>query len=178
MVNFKIIACINKAGAIGNDGKLLYRIPSDLKNFARMTRHSGVVIMGRKTFESLPNGKPLKDRVNIVMTGNEDFSVDSKYDNVYIVHSLTDAVELCEAYFDGRDVFVVGGESIYRQFLDEGLVSEMHLTIVNEEDPGDSYFPRFSEEDWYVYYKSMAQTGMRDGVERSFYYEILKKGGV
>ena len=60
---FKIIACVNQEGVIGNEGKLLYTIKADLKNFRNQTL-SNVVIMGRKTFESLPNGKPLDGRIN------------------------------------------------------------------------------------------------------------------
>ena len=60
MLKFIIIACINQKRAIGKNGKLLYHIGNDISNFARMTKNNGVVIMGRKTFESLPNGEPLK----------------------------------------------------------------------------------------------------------------------
>ena len=71
---FKIIACINQKRALGKDGKLLYTIKNDLANFKRMTV-GNVVIMGRKTFESLPNGEPLKDRINIILTSNEEYGV-------------------------------------------------------------------------------------------------------
>ena len=174
MTKFKIIACINKNRVLGKDGKLIYRIGNDLANFARMTKFN-VVIMGRSTFESLPNGEPLKDRVNIILTRNEDFGIDPKYENVYIVHSVKDAVELCEALFSEKELFVIGGESVYRQFMDENLVDEMRLTIVNDEMDGDAFFPEYNEDDWYIYYKSMAQTSSFEGVDRSFYYEILLK---
>ena len=174
MTKFKIIACINQKKALGKDGKLLYHIGNDLTNFKRMTV-GNVVIMGRKTFESLPNGEPLKDRINVIITANEDFGVDAKFDNVFIVKSIKDAVELCDALFDNAECFVIGGESIYRQFMDEGLVDEMRLTIVNDDSDGDAYFPEFNEDDWYVYYKSMAQVSSYEGVDKSFYFEILKR---
>jgi dihydrofolate reductase len=134
-----------------------------------------VVIMGRKTFESLPNGVPLKDRVNIIITTDEEYGVDAKFDNVYIVHSVEDAVELCDAFFSDKEVFVIGGESIYRQFMEKDLVGEMRLTIVNDDTEGDAVFPEYNEEDWYVYYKSMAQVSSWEGVDKSFYFEILLK---
>ena len=171
---FKIIACINKKRVIGKEGKLLYTIKNDLINFKRMTI-GNVVIMGRKTFESLPNGEPLKERINIIVTSNEDFSVDSKFSNVFIVHSVEEAVELCDAFFSSKELFVIGGESIYQQFLDKGLVSEMRLTIVNDEENGDALFPEYNEEDWYTYYKSMAQVSSWEGVDNSFYFQVLKK---
>ncbi len=174
MTNFKIIACINQKRVLGNEGKLLYHIGNDLANFKRMTV-GNVVIMGRKTFESLPNGAPLKDRVNIIITSNEEYGVDAKFDNVYIVHSVEDAIELCDAFFSDKEVFVIGGESIYRQFMDKDLVNEMRLTIVNDDTDGDAVFPEYNEEDWYVYYKSMAQVSSWEGVDKSFYFEILLK---
>ncbi len=174
MTNFKIIACINQKRVLGNEGKLLYHIGNDLANFKRMTV-GNVVIMGRKTFESLPNGAPLKDRVNIIITADEEYGVDAKFDNVYIVHSVEDAIELCDAFFSDKEVFVIGGESIYRQFMDKDLVNEMRLTIVNDDTDGDAVFPEYNEEDWYVYYKSMAQVSSWEGVDKSFYFEILLK---
>ena len=174
MTNFKIIACINQKRVLGNEGKLLYHIGNDLANFKRMTV-GNVVIMGRKTFESLPNGVPLKDRVNIIITADEEYGVDAKFENVYIVHSVEDAIELCDAFFSDKEVFVIGGESIYRQFMEKDLVGEMRLTIVNDDTEGDAVFPEYNEEDWYVYYKSMAQVSSWEGVDKSFYFEILLK---
>lgn len=174
MTNFKIIACINQKRVLGNEGKLLYHIGNDLANFKRMTV-GNVVIMGRKTFESLPNGAPLKDRVNIIITADEEYGVDAKFENVYIVHSVEDAIELCDAFFSDKEVFVIGGESIYRQFMEKDLVNEMRLTIVNDDTDGDAVFPEYNEEDWYVYYKSMAQVSSWEGVDKSFYFEILLK---
>lgn len=175
MHKFKIIACINKKRVIGNNNGLLYHINSDIVNFARMTKFNGVVIMGRKTFESLPNNEPLKDRVNIIITSNEEYGVSAEFKNVYIVHSVKDAVELCDAFFGDKEVFVIGGESIYRQFMEENLVDEMRLTIVNDDADGDAVFPEYNEDDWYVYYKSMAQVSSWEGVDKSFYFEVLLK---
>lgn len=174
MTKFKIIACINQKRVLGNEGKLLYHIGNDLANFKRMTV-GNVIIMGRKTFESLPNNEPLKDRVNIIITNNEEYGVNAEFKNVYIVHSVKDAVELCDAFFGDKEVFVIGGESIYRQFMEENLVDEMRLTIVNDDADGDAVFPEYNEDDWYVYYKSMAQVSSWEGVDKSFYFEVLLK---
>lgn len=171
---FKIIACINQKRVLGKDGKLLYTIKNDLSNFCRMTTNN-VVIMGRKTFNSLPNGEPLKDRINIVLTTDEEFGVYQDYDNVYIVHSVKDVVELCEAFFSDKELFVIGGETLYRQFMEENLVDEMRLTIVKDDADGDVFFPEYNEDDWYSYYKSMAQVSSWENVDKSFYFEVLKK---
>ena len=175
MTNFKIIACINRKNVLGREGRLLFNIKNDIANFARMTSFDGVVIMGRKTYESLPNNEPLKNRVNVIITKNEDFCVSEEFSNVYIVHSIDEAVELCDAFFSNKEVFVIGGESIYHQFMEQNLVDEMRLTIVNDESDGDVFFPEYNEDEWYVYYKSMAQVSSYEKVDKSFYYVILKK---
>ena len=131
--------------------------------------------MGRKTFESLPNGEPLKDRINVVLTSDVEFGVNENFNNVYIVHSVKDAVELCEAFFSDKELFVIGGESVYRQFMDEGLVSELRLTVVKDDTDGDVFFPEFNEDEWDTYYKSMAQVSSFEGIDKSFYFHILKK---
>ena len=171
---FKIIACINKKMAIGNEGNLIYVIKNDMANFASMTKYNGVVIMGRKTFESLPDGKPLDERINIVLTNDEKWGVEPS-ENLFIVHSVLDAVELCETVFPDKEWFVIGGESIYQQFLDCELVDEMRLTVVNDNADGDVFFPKFNDDEWYVYYKSMAQTSTWKGVDKSFIFYVLKK---
>ena len=175
MLKFIIVACMNQRRAIGKEGKLLYHIGNDMKNFSSMTKYNGVVIMGRKTFESLPNGKPLKDRVNIILTSNEEYGVSIEFDNVYIVHSVKDVIELCEAFFSDKELFVIGGEAIYRQFMDADLVDELRLTVVKDDEEGDVTFPEFNENEWCTYYKSMAQVSSWKGVDKSFYFHILKR---
>lgn len=175
MLKFIIIACINQKRAIGKNGKLLYHIGNDISNFARMTKNNGVVIMGRKTFESLPNGEPLKDRINIILTSNEEYDVSQDFDNVYIVHSVKDVIELCEAFFSDKELFVIGGEALYRQFMDGDLVDELRLTVVKDYEEGDVTFPEFNEDEWSTYYKSMAQVSSWEGVDKSFYFHILKR---
>lgn len=170
MLKFIIIACINQKRAIGKNGKLLYHIGNDISNFARMTKNNGVVIMGRKTFESLPNGEPLKDRINIILTSNEEYGVSQDFDNVYIVNSIDDVIELCDAFFSDKELFVIGGGEIYRQFMERNLVNELRLTIVEDDNDGDTFFPEFDEKEWRTYYKSILQ-----GNGTQFCFHVLKK---
>lgn len=167
---FKIIACINEKRVIGKEGKLLYHIKNDLANFKGMTV-GNVVIMGRKTFESLPGGKPLPDRINIILTSDTEYGVEPA-DNVFITNSIQDTVDLCEALFPDKEWFVIGGESIYKQFMELDLVSEMRLTMVKDDEDGDTFFPEFSEDEWRTYYKSLP---MYPTENLSFHFEILKK---
>ena len=147
----KTIVAVDKKWAIGKDNHLLVSIPADMKNFRKETGGK-VVVMGRKTLLSFPNGLPLKNRVNIVITRDPDFQVPG----AVIVHSAEDAVKEAEKY-PGEDVYCIGGESIYRQMLpycDEALV-----TKIDFEYEADSYFPNLDEmSDWVLEEESEEQT--------------------
>lgn len=170
-MKFKIISCVNQNLFIGKNGDLLYHIQSDLKNFRSMTM-GGVIIMGRKTFESLPNSKPLDGRINVIITSNEYYSIDSQYDNVYIVHSIEDAIALCEALFYDRDCFVIGGETIYKSFLDSNMVDTLYITNVNDDAEGDAKFPNVFD-NWRIFYQSYTQRQRSD--EITYKFIIYKK---
>ena len=176
MQKVKIIACLDKNNGIGKDNALLYNIGNDMTNFKSQTI-GNVVIMGRKTFESLPGGGPLDGRINIIITSDESFAIDD-CDHAFIVHSIEDALELCEAYFFDKEWFVIGGGSIYQQFLDKDLVGEMRLTVVNDVAEADTFFPSIDLTKWRTYYKSMAQTSSYNNVDRTFYFEVLKRNDV
>ena len=106
-----LIAAVDKNWAIGKNNELLVSIPNDMKMFRQMTTGK-VVVMGRKTLESFPNGLPLKNRVNIVLTKNQNYQVKG----AIIVHSVEEVLEELKKY-DSEDVYVIGGEQIYRQML-------------------------------------------------------------
>ena len=106
-----IIVARDDAWGIGKDGELLRRISADMKRFRAMTT-GNVLIVGRKTLESFPDGNPLPERVNIVLTKNMEYPAEG----VVLCHSLEKLPELLHAY-EGKGVFVAGGGSIYRQLL-------------------------------------------------------------
>ena len=108
-----IIAAVDKNWAIGKNNELLVRIPMDQK-FFRETTTGKVVVMGRKTLESFPNGLPLKNRTNIVLTHNLAYQVK----DAIVVHSMEELHRELEKY-DTNDVYVIGGQKIYEQLLDE-----------------------------------------------------------
>lgn len=115
-----IIAAVDKNWAIGKNNELLVRIPMDQK-FFRETTTGKVVVMGRKTLESFPNGLPLKNRTNIVLTHNPAYQVK----DAIVVHSMEELHRELEKY-DTNDVYVLGGQKIYEQLLDECDVA--HIT--------------------------------------------------
>ena len=105
-----IIVNADKNWAIGKNNSLLVRIPADMKYFRQMTE-GNIVVMGRKTLESFPQGRPLANRVNIVISHNPDYQVK----DAIVVHSVEEAMQECKKH--KGEVFVIGGESIYRAML-------------------------------------------------------------
>ena len=146
-----LIVAVDKNWAIGKDNKLLVSIPDDMK-FFRETTTGKVVVMGRKTLESFPNSKPLPNRVNIVLTR------DAKYDakGAIIVHSKEELNEELKKY-NSDDIYVIGGESIYRLMLDE--CDRAFVTYVDYSYDADTYFPNLDEmSDWKLAEESEEQT--------------------
>lgn len=172
-MGYIVIACVNSHNVLGNDGKLLYNIKNDMQNFKSMTI-GNVVIMGRKTFESLPNKRPLPNRTNIIITHDTNYGIiPSENDDVYIVNSVQDANELCETLFSDKECFVIGGASIYKEFLDNNLVNEMRITEVDDDADGDTIFPFVDKNEWKTYFKTSIQTDEKTNA--NFIYKILKK---
>ena len=146
-----IIASADQNWAIGKDNQLLIRIPDDMKRFRQMTT-GHVVVMGRKTLESFPNQAPLKDRVNIVMTTNPSYQPKG----VVIVHSVEELKEELKKY-NTQDVYVIGGDSIYRQLLD--LCDTAYITKIDYAYAADAYLPNLEEwDDWKLCEESEEQT--------------------
>ena len=124
-----IIAAVSINNVIGNDNKLIWKLSNDLKRFKNLTTNHSV-IMGRKTFESLPN--PLPDRNNIVITRDTNYSKP----NIQVCSSIEDAINLTKT---DTKPFIIGGGQIYTQTIN--IVDKIELTRVHEEFDGDAYFP-------------------------------------
>ncbi len=145
-----LIASADKNWGIGCNNRLLIRIPDDMKYFRNMTTGK-VVVMGRKTKESLPQGI-LTDRVNIVLTHDENY----KAKGAAVMHSLEELQRELEKY-DTDDVFIIGGESVYRQLLD--ACDTAHITKIDFAYRADAYFPNLDERpEWEVAAESEEQT--------------------
>lgn len=170
---FTIICCVNNKFYIGKDNKLLYRIKDDMTNFKKITT-GNVVIMGRNTFESLPNKIPLPNRINIIITSDKSYHIKSS-ENAYIVSSIEDAIDLCKSMFNEKKWYVIGGASIYKRFLSLNMVDEMILTIVDDDTEGDTKVDFFEGDTnkWSVVYKSETQTDKKTNLKFKFLY--LKK---
>ncbi len=146
-----LIVAVDKNWAIGNQNKLLVSIPADMK-FFRETTMNKVVVMGRKTLESFPNGLPLKKRTNIVLTRDKNYQVK----DAIVLHTVEEVLEELKKYNE-EEIYIIGGESIYRQFLPYCKVA--HVTKVNHAYEADTYFPNLDEKDeWVVTGVSEEQT--------------------
>ena len=146
-----IIVAVDKNWAIGKDNKLLVSIPADMKMFRQETTGK-VVVMGRKTLESFPNGLPLKNRTNIVLTGNKDYNVK----DAIIVHTVEELLEEIKKY-PSEEVYCIGGDSVYKQLLP--YCDTAHVTKIDFAYEADSYFPYLDEMlEWKVTAESDEQT--------------------
>lgn len=146
-----IIVAVDKNWAIGKDNKLLVSIPADMKMFRQETS-SKVVVMGRRTLESFPNGLPLKNRTNIVLTSNKDY--DAK--GAQVVHTLEELLEEIKKY-PAEDVYCIGGDSVYKLLLPYCDVA--HITKIDFAYEADRYFPNLDEmPEWKVTAQSEEQT--------------------
>lgn len=138
MVKVSVIVAVDENNAIGKDNGLLCHLPNDLKYFKAITT-GHTVIMGRKTFESLPKGA-LPNRRNIVVTRDETI----KFDNCEMCRSIPEAVELCR---NEEEIFFIGGGSIYKEVV--GIADNLYLTRIHHAfDGADTYFPTIKESEW------------------------------
>ena len=138
-MSFSIIAAVAENYTIGKDNDLLCHLPGDLKRFKQITS-GNTVIMGRKTFLSLPNGA-LPNRRNIVISRSQNLN----FKNVEIVASIGEAIKICDA---DKENFIIGGGEIYKQFLP--FVDKIYLTKIHAVFDGDTFFPELNCDDWNV----------------------------
>ncbi len=120
----KMIAAVSQNGYIGVDGKLPWHYPEDMRLFASKTKES-IVIMGRKTFESI-NSRPLPNRRNIVISRLANGLGVLNNEGIEVFGSVAEALDACDA--DSRDIWIVGGERVYEAGME--FADEIHLTIV------------------------------------------------
>ena len=133
---FSAIVAHDKNYLIGGNNKLLWHIPEDLKRFKGITR-GHTVIMGRKTFESI--GKPLSNRLNIILTKDKDFKADGCL-------VFNDIFEVLLEVMKESQVFIIGGGEIYKQFFP--MVNRIYTTLVDGDYEGDTYFAQYDKKDW------------------------------
>jgi dihydrofolate reductase len=159
---FSIIVAIAKNNAIGKDNKLLWHISEDMKWFKKLTT-GHTIIMGKRTFESLPI-KPLPNRRNIVITDDPA----DHFVGCDMATSIVDATKLCNPL---EENFIIGGASVYTQFLP--LSDRIYLTRVYKEFEGDVFFPEFSSSEWKLISEDERPAG--EANDFSYSFQILER---
>lgn len=134
-----LIVCADRNWAIGNNNKLLVSIPKDMKSFREMTTGK-VIILGRKTLATFPGGRPLDSRTNIILSSDKKYKVDG----AVVVNSIDELLKEISKY-DSDDIYVCGGESVYRQLIPYCDVA--HVTRIDHAYDADTYFPNLDDSD-------------------------------
>lgn len=158
-----MIAAIDKNRLIGNGPHIPWRLPADLQHFREMTIGKPVV-MGRKTFETLP--RPLAKRRNIILTRNHDYKAP---EGCIVAHSVEDVIKTAETLSenDGSELMICGGAPIYAAFLPHA--SRLYLTQIHATFDGDVYFPAFDWNEW----KEVKRTDCEADEENPYSYSFL-----
>lgn len=154
-----LIVAVAKNNVIGKDNKLIWHISEDLKRFKQLTTGK-TMIMGRKTFESLPGVLP--NREHIVVTRDKNFTIDS--DKVEVAYDLNSLIK--EYINSDEEIFVIGGADIYKQMLP--YASKLYLTKIDKDFDGDTFFPEINYDEFKPEDTSEKFTNEKDGLVYQF----------
>lgn len=135
----KAIVCVSNNWCIGKNNNLLFHLPKDFEFFKDQTIHE-VVLCGRKTLESLPGNRPLKNRSTICLCSEENKRADC-----FCIHNFEEALKLAQELSKTQDIWIIGGQSIYEKFID--FCDMVWVTKVNDEINGDAFFPNLDIKD-------------------------------
>ena len=160
-MRLSLIVAMERNRVIGRDGDLPWHLSADLKRFKQLTMGHHI-IMGRKTFDSI--GRLLPGRASVIVTRQADFEIEG----AIVTHSLTDAIRAAR---NDDEVFVIGGEEIYRQAL--SLVERIYLTEVEADIAGDATFPELNREAWDIVEQSQHPASDQD--DYSFAFKVLDR---
>jgi dihydrofolate reductase len=154
-----MIVAVDESRAIGKNNRLLWNIKEDLKHFKDLTT-GHVIIMGENTYHSI--GRPLPNRTMVVVTLNQDLELPG----CFVAHSLEEALAVARRE-EKEEIFVVGGASIYKQFLP--MIERLYLTLVSGKHEADTYFPDYSD------FKKIISEDQCDNGEYQFTFFVLEK---
>jgi len=153
-MDISIIVAITENNIIGKANCMPWHLPADLKFFREKTT-GHYIVMGRKTFESIGGGRPLPNRVSIIITKQKDY----KAEGCLIAHSLEEAIEMAK---DQDELFIIGGKQIYDQAL--AFANKMYITRIHTSIDGDTSFPHYDDSKW-----EMTSYNERDADEKNAY---------
>lgn len=133
----ELIVAKNNQNAIGKNGDLMWNLPKDLQRFRKLTQNQ-IVVMGRKTYDSLPGG-PLKNRINVIITRNPNKYHQNVKDVYFISLSESHRILMDLQERSHKTIFIMGGSDIYKYFYPQCNI--LHITEVDNDEEGDTYFP-------------------------------------
>ena len=175
-----IVAYCKKNNGIGFDNKIPWLLKNDLKNFQQITSKTlkdhtkNMVVMGRKTWDSIPNkNKPLNNRINIVLTRNKDLKLKyeiESYKDTYVKYDFNEILEVVKLNknFNISNIFIIGGESLYKMALESKQVSKFYVTEIYEDFECDTFFPKIDQSEFKLTYISKFYC------ESNIYYRYLE----
>ncbi|GAB4129143.1 MAG: dihydrofolate reductase [Raineya sp.] len=137
-----LVVAVSENNVIGEKGKIPWKLSDDLHFFKTLTENH-VIIMGRKTFESLP--KKLPNRIHVVVSRNKKYDIDEE--DCYVVTCLDEALDFAKTFL-GKKIFVIGGSKIYEQALQKKVVDTIFFTQVKAQVQGDTFFPKVEWQSW------------------------------
>ncbi|ATH62645.1 dihydrofolate reductase [Staphylococcus pasteuri] len=159
-MTLSILVAHDQQRVIGYQNQLPWHLPNDLKHVKQLsTGHT--LVMGRKTYESI--GKPLPNRRNVVLTNNKSFHPEG----VDVIHSFEEIKDLT------GHVFIFGGQTLFEEMIDK--VDDMYITVVNGKFQGDTFFPRYTFEDWEVESSVEGELDEKNTIPHTFLHLIRKK---
>jgi len=175
-----IVAYCKTNNGIGFNNKLPWVLKNDLKNFQLITSKTvksytkNLVVMGRKTWESIPNkSKPLNNRINIILTHNKSSELKTKiesYKDTYVKYDFDDIIKTCElnSEYNISNIFIIGGETIYKKAVESNYVSKIYVTEIYNTFECDTYFPKIDNSKYVLSYIS------KFNCENNIYYRYLE----
>lgn len=138
-----IIAAVAENYAIGKDNDLIWSLPKDMKYFMDTTTNHHI-LMGRLNFMSIPKKfRPFKNRTNIIITRNKNFTSEG----CYVSHSIEEGIKIAEKNNE-KELFIIGGGQIYKEAIEKDLVDKLYITWVHHEFEADTFFPEIDLTKW------------------------------
>ena len=138
-MSISLIVANTENGVIGKNGDMPWSMPQELKRFRKLTKNS-IVLMGRKTYEAI--GKPLDSRHNYILTKS-----DLKIDGAFVFSEIEDALEDMKINFPNTEIFIIGGATVYKMFLEFNLIDKIYQTLIHQTIDGDAFF-KFETDEW------------------------------
>lgn len=159
-----LIVAVDKEWGIGYKGDLLFNLKEDMKFFRNITKDK-IVVMGKNTLLSLPNGKPLKNRINIIITRDKNFQVEG----CIVCNSIDELLEKIKDYHSDN-VFVIGGGNIYNQLYP--YCTKAYITKINTIKPADTFIHNFDED---INWEEIQQSFVHEDNGVNFTFNVYKK---